>query len=490
MKSGTMNQNQKSMRHFLHTLSFICALVSAVLLTSPGVAAAEIQPVKYVFLFIGDGMSVAQQQMGEEFVQKTENRGLRINAMPYQSLTTTHAAGDLFVTESAAAGTAIACGVKTGNGAIGQDAEGNSVESVAELALKNGRKVGIISSVTINHATPAAFYAHNASRSNEYEIGLDMVASGFDYFGGGGVARNNDRNAEKYRGDIYALAREAGYTVARSAADIRALRPGAGKVMAFSNSGAMSYAIDSSADEIRLPEFTKQAIELLDNPNGFFLMVEGGKIDWACHDNDGATAIRDIIEFDNAVSVAFDFAEKHPGEVLIVVTGDHETGMLSVSHSGTGYQVYLPLLANQKASRGTLVTLTERFVNNGGENATFENYQSFITENTGLVFTEEGRWRAGNLNLTQNEMRELENDFNRTKTAIQENASGRDRVARTMVRMLNNKAGLTWGSGGHTGMPVITATWGNQAEPIAKAIRDNTDIAKQLKQAVGVLPSR
>jgi len=214
-------------------------------------------------------------------------------------------------------------------------------------------------------------------------------------------------------------------------------------------------------------------------------MIEGGKIDWACHNNDGAAAILDIIEFDDAVKVAFEFADKKPGEVLIVVTGDHETGMLSVSHSSTGSQVYVSLLANQKVSRDVLIPSTERFIRNGGENATFENFKPLITENTGLVFTAEGRWRAGNLNLTQSEMQELETDFNRTKTAIADDTSGKDRVARTMLRMLNNKSGLTWGSGGHTAMPVITAAWGNQAETIVRAIRDNTDIGKQLKRAVG-----
>ena len=473
------------MLQFFRPLTFALLFVLTIL----PVSAAEIQPVKYVFLFIGDCMSVAQQQMAEEFVQKTENSGLKINDMPYQSITTTYGA-DVFVTESAAAATAIASGSKTTSGGVGLDAEGNRVETIAELALKNGRKVGIISSVTINHATPAAFYAHNRSRNNYYEIGLDMVASNFDYFGGGGVDRNNDRNNEKYKGDIYALAREAGYTVARTVADIRALKPGednAKKVMAFPHSGAIPYALDSNEGDIRLPEFTKQAIELLDNPNGFFIMVEGGKIDWACHNNDGAAAILDIIEFDDAVKAAFEFADKKPGEVLIVVTGDHETGMLSVSHSSTDAQVYVSLLANQKVSRDVLIPSTERFIRNGGENATFENFKPFITENTGLVFTAEGRWRAGNLNLTQNEMRELETDFNRTKTAIADDTSGKDRVARTMLRMLNNKSGLTWGSGGHTAMPVITSAWGNQAETIVRAIRDNTDIAKQLKLAVGAL---
>ena len=160
--------------------------------------------------------------------------------------------------------------------------------------------------------------------------------------------------------------------------------------------------------------------------------------------------------------------------------------MLSVSHSSTGAQVYVNLLANQKGSGDVLVPLSERWMRTGGENATFENFKPFITENTGLVFTTEGRWRAGNLNLTQNEMRELEADFAASKKAVEENAGGRDRAARTMLRLLNNKSGLTWGSGGHTAMPVITATWGNQAAEIAVNIRDNTDIAKQLKQAVAV----
>jgi len=466
---------------FIRPLTFLCFL----LLTTLTASTAEIKPVKYVFLFIGDGMSLAQQQLAEEFRKNTENRGLKINSMPYRAITTTHAAGSDFVTDSAAAGTAIACGVKTNNGVIGLDVNGNKVESIATVAKQNGRKVGIISSVTINHATPAAFYAHNASRSGEYEIGLDLIASGFDYFGGGGIARHNDQNAEAYRGDVYELAKEAGYSVFRTPEEILTLKPGVGKVLASSNSDAMPYAIDGNIEGLRLADFTKQAIELLDNPDGFFIMVEGGQVDWACHANDGATVVWDMIEFDDAVSVAFDFAEKNPGEVLIVVTGDHETGMLSLSHSSTGYRIYPELLARQKASRGTLARTTERLVRADSDAMTFENYKTFITENTGLTYTEEGRWQPGGLNLTQNEVRELENDFNRTKTAILENASGRDRVVVTMLRMLNSKSGLTWGSGGHTAMPVITAVWGSQASQIAGSIRDNTDIAIQLKQAVG-----
>ena len=449
-------------------------------------SAADIQPIKYVFLFIGDGMALPQQELGERFVQKTENRGLKINMMPYRAITTTHAAGNQTITDSAAAGTAIACGVKTKNGVLGLDVDGNRVESVAEFAKKNGRKVGILTSVTINHATPAAFYAHNASRNGDYEIGLDLIASGFDYFGGGGISKSNDRNNVKYRGDIYALAKEAGYTVCRTAEEIAALKPGAEKVLAFGNDTDLPYAIDGNKEGRRLADFTKQAVELLDNPNGFFMMVEGGKIDWACHDNDAGTTVYEMIEFDDAVKVAFDFAERKPDEVLIIITGDHETGGLKLLDDSK--IDFIGSLVSQKASKGSLISQTEKFVKENKENVTFEDYKSFITARCGLVFTEEGQWQAGNLNLTRNEMKELEDDFAVSKTAILENRGDKGKIVNTMIRLLNSKSGVTWSSTGHTALPVCTSTWGNQAEQIAQNIRDNTDIAKQLKQTVGALP--
>jgi len=449
--------------------------------------AAEIQPVKYVFLFIGDGMSFPQQQMAEAFVQKTENRGLLLNhAFPYRAITSTYAA-DAFITESAAAATAIACGVKTNNGMIAMAPNGDRLETVAELAKKNGRKVGIISSVTINHATPAAFYAHNVSRGNMYEIGLDLVASGFDYFGGGGLDRPNDTGASAYRGNIYDLAKEAGYTVARTEAEIKALAPGVGKVFAVGNTAALDYAMDSNNTGVRLPDFTRQAIELLDNPNGFFMMVEGGKIDWACHANDGAAALFDIIEFDKAIAMAFEFAEKHPGDVLIVVTGDHETGALTLKNPGSS-QIHVTLLANQKVSYDQLSSLTRRAIRENGEEGTFEQIQPFITDMCGLVFT--GTSRAGNLVLTAAEVTELENSFATSKAAVLANQSaGQNLLAQTMMRLLNNKSGLYWSSGDHSALPVQTSAWGNQAEQVIHGMRENTDIGKRLKQAVGSSPS-
>ena len=372
---------------------------------------------------------------------------------------------------------------------LGVTPNGERVESIAEVAHKSGRKVGIITSVTLNHATPAAFYAHNTGRGNAYDIGLDLVASGFDYFGGGGIDRHNDTEAERYGGSIYDLAKEAGYTVCRTEAEVRALKPGVGKVIALGNEGALPYAIDST-EGLRLPDFTKQAIELLDNPNGFFIMVEGGKIDWACHANDGAATLFDLIEFDNAIAVAFEFAEQHPNDVLIVVTGDHETGALTLRNPGSS-QIHVNLLANQKASYDVIASSTRRLIRDNGTGATFEQIKPFITEMCGLVFSDTERPRTGNVILTADEVRELETNFAVSKAAVLANQSeGRDVLARTMVRLLNNKSGLYWGHGDHSALPVETSTWGNQAAEVALGIRDNTDIAKQLKQVVKPLSER
>ena len=156
-------------------------------------AADTPSPVKYVFLFIGDGLSLPQRMVTEDYRQIVEGKGLLINSLETQGFSTTFAANQL-ITDSAASGTAIACGSKTNVGWLGLDAQGNRLESVAAVAKKNGRKVGILSSVSLDHATPAAFYAQNASRGNTYDIALEIFDSGFDLFAGGGFLNADGKN--------------------------------------------------------------------------------------------------------------------------------------------------------------------------------------------------------------------------------------------------------------------------------------------------------
>ena len=331
-------------------------LALLIVATATFTAFAEMKPVKYVFLFIGDGMSIPQRMMAERYMQLSGQGGLAINAMKNQAITYTNSASS-FITDSAASGTAIACGEKTRNGTIGLNAKGEKIESIAYVAQKAGKKVGIITSVTINHATPASFYGHNQSRSNYYNLGLDMIESGFDYFAGGGVNKNDDKKNKEYKGDIYDLAKKAGYKVFVEIDndDFKKLNSKSGKIMAFGSKEDIPYAIDADDDDLILADYVRKGIEVLDNPNGFFIMAEGGKIDWMCHANDAATVIKEVIDFDKAVKVALEFAKKHPDETLIVITGDHETGGLTLGFAGTGYTSYIDRLSLQKCSINVFV---------------------------------------------------------------------------------------------------------------------------------------
>ncbi len=448
------------MKRWFIALAAVCCLA--------GMAADEVKPVKYVFLFIGDGLSIPQRMMTDEFLRITEGRGLLINEFQDQALTTTRAA-DAFITDSAASGTAIACGEKTANGRIGMNAAGDQpLASIAEVARDHGRKVGIITNVTINHATPAAFYGHNQSRGNYYQLGLDLVASNFDYFGGGGVANHNQTDDPRYAGDIYQLAEEAGYTVSRTPETFHTLRPGAGKALSFGAAGELPYVIDMAEGDLRLSDFVRQGIELLDNPEGFFIMVEGGKIDWMCHANDATTTLVEVIDFDNAVRTAWEFAERHPDDTLIVVTGDHETGGLTLGFAGTGYASYIELLAAQKASRDAFPGKFQ-----AANVQSFADAKPLLTEYFGFIFADGGQRRPGGLNLTEAEEQALENAYNRGVAALTDEA----------VRRLNNKASVAWTSTAHTALPVSTTAAGPRSELFTGSI-DNTDIAKRLKLVV------
>ncbi len=269
---------------------------------------------KYVFLFIGDGMAEVQvAAAGPEFER-----------FPVRGRTTTH---DIFrgVTDSAAAATAMATGHKTSSGVLGMNPLGTlSYASIAESARDAGYKVGIVTTVSLDHATPAAFYAKSARRDDYYGIARQIPASRFEYFGGGSLLKP----------EAFVLIATAGYAIVDDAATFRSLAPGtppgSGKVVAvnavLAGSGSMPYDIDRDSGDLSFADYVAKGIELLDGTAGFFMMAEAGKIDWACHANDAAAAIGEVRALDRAVAEALAFAEKHPGDVLVVVTGDHETG--------------------------------------------------------------------------------------------------------------------------------------------------------------------
>ncbi len=275
-------------------------------------------PAKYVFLFIGDGMAVAQRNAAELYlakekgVSRPEEARLVMNTFPAQGMNTTYDLTSV-IPDSASTATAISCGHKTRSGVVGEDAEGKIIyESIAEAAKKRGLRVGILSTVSLDHATPAAFYAHVPSRKQMYDISMQLANSGFDYFAGGQLMEPVDKK-DPGKPNALDTAKKNGYTVALGRAALEALKPGAGKVIAMNavvdKDAAMYYKLDQidHKDQVTLAEYLAKGISLLTNPHGFFIMVEGGKIDWACHANDAAASIYDTLALDDAVAEAVKF---------------------------------------------------------------------------------------------------------------------------------------------------------------------------------------
>ena len=294
------------------------------------------QRAKYVFYFIGDGMGVNQVNGTEMYLAEQEGRigvkPLLFTSFPVASMATTFSATNS-VTDSSAAGTALATGAKTYNGAIGMDDNKSVLQSVAERAKKSGKKVGVTTSVSVDHATPAAFYAHQPDRGMYYEIALDLPKAGFDFYAGGGFLKPTTTADKKEAPSIFPIFEEAGYTVARGLDEYKSKSAQADKMILIQKEGAepscLPYAIDRQEGDLTLAEITESAISFLTKGSnkGFFLMVEGAKIDYAGHSCCLPGSVIEMLSFDLAVAEALKFADEN-GQTLVVVTADHETGGL------------------------------------------------------------------------------------------------------------------------------------------------------------------
>ena len=291
---------------------------------------------KYIFLFIGDGMGAAHVAVTESYLShkagKLGGEELQMTQFPYYGTATTHSA-NRHITCSSAAGTAIACGEKANNGTVGINRDSVEIESVAYTLKEDGYRIGIMSTVPINHATPASFYAHSLNRGNYYEISSQIPASGFDFFAGAGFLDHKDKAGDKEATDAY-LERN-GYVVSYGIEEFKAESEGAEKVVfcqaSNRNESADNYVSDGVEEEdATMAEMLELALDFLGDEQPFFIMGEGGAIDWAAHDNRTMSMVENVIDFDNAVKVAYQFYLEHPDETLIVVTADHETGGLTL----------------------------------------------------------------------------------------------------------------------------------------------------------------
>ena len=469
---------------------------------------------KYVFLFIGDGMSYPQFQAASDYLGALddpdyvkalpsidyEKREGELNGPKSLNFMNFDVAGSAvtydscsFAPDSASTATSIATGYKTYSGMINVDITGSTpYETIAEkLHSQKGWKVGIVSSVNLNHATPAAFYAHQASRNNYYEIGEELVNSGFEYFAGGGLKKVTGPDKDKT--SLYDLAANAGYKVTYTQADAEAVTAADGKVILIdehlADSDAMDYEMDRQDGEWALADYVKKGIDVLDNDTGFFMMCEGGKIDWACHANDAGATVNDTLALADAVQVAIDFAKQHADETLILVTGDHETGGLTIGFAGTDYDTYLDSLASQNIS---YAQFDEQYVEKYKENHTsFEDAMKDVEKLFGLKLSGDENDR---LVLTDYEVQRLRTayEFAMTDPDVEEYTQEQyvlygtyNPFSVTVTHILNNKAGVDFTSYSHTGLPV--AVFANGAgEDAFNGYYDNTEIYQKMASLLEV----
>ena len=468
---------------------------------------------KYVFLFIGDGMGLPQATSLSIYNGTVENdfTGTRAEPTPDNKptmappsflkfpvigLATTMDASK-FVTDSAAAATALACGEKTLDGMVGVRPDGSRLESVAEVLRDRDYKIGIVTSAFMNDATPAGFYGHVPSRKDRYDLCMQLLESDFDYFGGGGLKKNNGDGTQP---DVFDLAPDHGYTVVNTREDFEALNGESGKVIAYDPNMDMDkglqYVIDSKrkgVEDLTLTDYVSKGIEVLGDEAPFFMMVEGGKIDWAAHANDPLTLIEEVRELDNAISVATKFADEHPDETLIVVTGDHETGGFAMGFNGTEYDTFLKVLSNQKIS---YVDFQYDYIAGYRENKTpFEEAMKDVQELYGLVMPNapEAATVDPRLVLNEAEIKFIKEGYEASMVAYEDrNPDSSEYRAKwslydyepfqlRVTQTLSNKAGLGWTSTAHTGLPAPVYAYGVGQEHFENLI-DNTTIANTLKE--------
>ena len=433
------------MKRILSLLT-LCILVA-------GCSSNKEPQVKYVFYFIGDGMGV-NQVVGTNFYNAANGlEKVNFSQFPVVNFITTVSANSL-VTDSSAAGSALASGVKINNSAVGV-------------------------------APAASFVAHTDKRSSYEEIATQMIDSPVEFMAGATFL--TDRDSGHDAAYFENLAQEAGIAVYKGPAAISNLDLSADRVVCLSakEEDSIPYAIDRKDDDTQLADFTDAAIRYLEargGKKGFFVMIEGGKVDYAGHGNDAATCFQEVNDMAKSVDLALTFLQRHPNETLILVTADHETGGLML---GSGrYEMFPERLSRQHASVDALTDqFREAFFPEGKpvKTPTWDAVKAFFNEQLGM-------W--GDVEVSERVEKELKDVYVRTfgkegSSLVDANLySVNYQLVADVVRALDRAAGYQWSFGSHSGSPVGLYVTGACAEEFS-TVKDNAEIAPLIAKLAG-----
>lgn len=447
---------------------------------------------KFVFYFIGDGMGIQQINAAQAFLASNQelkrDSSLSITEFPVVGLSTTYA-HNRYITGSAAAGTALASGVKTSINTLGLNHNHtDSLFSIAYYANKQGFSVGVATSVSIDHATPAAFYAYQPSRKLYHEIAHDLLNSNYRFFASGGFIDPTGSKSANPLGDVFIHGSEKGFYFTNNLIVSDSIKNSYSTIVYSvpnpTSSSTLKYQIDNTGDDVTLKDITAMGIDVLNGDEGFFFMIEGGKIDWSCHDNDAASVIHEVIDFSNAIQVAVDFYNKYPTETLIVITADHETGGMSIGNSDMRYDSDISLLAKQRVSLEMLDQKVRNFFESNPK-ASYKQFQNFIFSDSIISIS--------GSSLTDEQSQMMKRAYEQTlgakssddKKMIQREYGNHEPTAATAIAILNQNAGIGWSSYSHTASPVPVYALGVGQEKFCGQM-DNTDIPKRIASIMGI----
>lgn len=428
---------------------------------------------KYIFYFIGDGMGLGHVASTDTYLksEQGDSASLLMLKFPISTICSTFSANSP-VTDSAAAGTALATGSKTKNYMLGMNPDSIPVESIAKFFHDKGYGIGLITNVCPDDATPGAFYSHVPNRNMFYEIGCQAAESDYEF-----IAGSRWRGADGT--DLMELMNQKGIQTLYGLDNINKIDSRRVVVLNTdtinNNSG---YTIDNYNNSFDLSKLTNQCIKHLNEytPDKFFIMIEGGNIDWGGHANDGVTVIKEIINFNKAIFEAYDFYLKHPDETLIIVTADHETGGMTLGNNATGYNAFMNYARYVNMSKDKFSEYCKDLLSSNLDYSWTE-MKDFLNKNMGFwnyipISSEDEKLLIDSFQITFNNHESMEdetlyntyNDF-----------------AVNVFAIIDKKCGFGWTSKAHTGNPVGLYCVGKEADKF-KTVRDNTEIPILIKE--------
>lgn len=452
-------------------------ITAAALMAAVTVSAEEVP--KYIFLYIGDGMG-----MGPVVAAETYNRTILKNdtpltmmQMPVVGWCMTYSASDI-ITDSAAAGTALSTGHKTRNSMLGMDADSVNVQSVAVDLMQKGYGIGIVTSCAPDDATPAAFYAHVPNRKMFYPIGVQMATSGYQFIAGADLRGK----AENGQPEITKVFEDNNVQIVRGPEGLKEIAND--RVVVLNPEGfqdwSIGYTIDSIPGALNMPMLARACMEHLErtSPERFFMMFEGGEIDHALHANDGGAAVKEVLNFDQALALAFEFYRQHADETLIIVTADHDTGGLSIVHP-RGARGGLSNIDFQRVSKDQFNDYCKGLLKSRRV-YTWEDMKEYLTDNLGFY---------SHINITPEQTDKLkslfDDTFEKRNTADQETLyASFNAFAVEVFRVFNEAAGLAFTTTSHSANPVPVFAIGVGADRF-KSFNNNIDIPANIRAIVG-----